>query len=179
MDKITEQICKIVRKCGDIILNAPRENMQIDAKYGQANFVTEYDGKVQDMLKEELSAVIPEATFIGEEGEQEAFLEHGKFFIVDPIDGTTPYYEELVDQSFKLAKKYYSEALDLRRSGSAALDLCAIASGRAELFFEMRLYPWDYAAGYLIVKEAGGIVTDIDGGPIQFAKPMSILAKNM
>lgn len=78
-----------------------------------------------------------------------------------------------------MAYKYFKEALDIRRSGSAALDLCAIAAGRAELYFELLISPWDYAAGYLLVKEAGGLVTDIDGKPIQFAKPTSILARNM
>ena len=50
-------------------------------------------------------------------------------------------------------------SLDVRRSGPEALDLCNIAAGRAELFFELMLSPWDYAAGALIVEEAGGIVT--------------------
>ena len=73
---------------------------------------------------------------------------------------------------------YFEKALDIRRSGSAALDLCSIAAGRAELYFELQLSPWDYAAGSLIVEEAGGVVTDIDGEPIQFERPSSILAQN-
>ena len=53
---------------------------------------------------------------------------------------------------------------DLRRFGSAALDLCAVAEGLCDGYFEYDLKPWDVAAGILIVKEAGGKVTDINGG---------------
>jgi myo-inositol-1(or 4)-monophosphatase len=53
----------------------------------------------------------------------------------------------------------------IRRPGSAALDLCDVACGRFEAFWEFRLAPWDVAAGILLVREAGGIVTDLDGKP--------------
>ncbi|HEX4936854.1 MAG TPA: inositol monophosphatase family protein [Gemmatimonadaceae bacterium] len=53
----------------------------------------------------------------------------------------------------------------VRRPGSAALDLCDVACGRFEAFWEFRLAPWDVAAGILLVREAGGIVTDLDGNP--------------
>jgi myo-inositol-1(or 4)-monophosphatase len=54
-------------------------------------------------------------------------------------------------------------AAGLRRPGSAALDLCWVASGRYEGFWELRLAPWDVAAGTLLVREAGGVVTDLAG----------------
>ncbi len=92
--------------------------------------------------------------------------------------GTAPYYETLSKKSFQMAYDYFKKALDVRRSGSAALDLCTIAAGRAELFFELKLSPWDYAAGALIVKEAGGIVTTVEGTTITLDKPCSILATN-
>lgn len=91
--------------------------------------------------------------------------------------GTSPYYEELSKQSFELAYDYFQRALDIRRSGSAALDLCSIASGRAELYFECRLSPWDYAAGALIVTEAGGMVTQLSGEKLIFDAPCSVLAR--
>jgi myo-inositol-1(or 4)-monophosphatase len=53
----------------------------------------------------------------------------------------------------------------LRRGGSAALDLCHVASGYFDAFWEHRLAPWDVAAGTLIIREAGGVVTQIDGDP--------------
>lgn len=52
----------------------------------------------------------------------------------------------------------------LRRSGSAAMDLCAIADGQAEIFWEFGLNPWDTCAGSVVVQEAGGVVTRLDGG---------------
>lgn len=55
----------------------------------------------------------------------------------------------------------------VRRAGSAALDLCCVACGRFDGFWEFNLNPWDTAAGVLIVEEAGGKVTDMRGGPFQ------------
>ncbi len=54
----------------------------------------------------------------------------------------------------------------VRRAGSAALDLCYVAAGRFDGFWEMKLGPWDLAAGSIIVREAGGQVTDFQGSPI-------------
>jgi myo-inositol-1(or 4)-monophosphatase len=51
----------------------------------------------------------------------------------------------------------------IRRAGAAALDLCDVACGRFDAFWELRLAPWDVAAGMLVVREAGGVVTDLDG----------------
>lgn len=94
------------------------------------------------------------------------------------IFGTATYYEEYAKATFDMAYDYYCKALDVRRSGSAALDLCNIAAGRAELFFELRLCPWDYAAGSLIVEEAGGVVTTIDGGELPLNEGCGVLATN-
>jgi myo-inositol-1(or 4)-monophosphatase len=55
----------------------------------------------------------------------------------------------------------------VRRAGSAALDLCYVASGRLDAFWEFNLNPWDTAAGVLLVEEAGGRVTDFHDGPFQ------------
>jgi len=55
----------------------------------------------------------------------------------------------------------------VRRAGSAALDLCSVACGRFDGFWEFNLNPWDTAAGVLIVQEAGGRVSDFSGGPFQ------------
>jgi myo-inositol-1(or 4)-monophosphatase len=55
----------------------------------------------------------------------------------------------------------------VRRAGSAALDLCSVACGRFDGFWEFNLNPWDTAAGVLMVEEAGGKITDFNGGPFQ------------
>jgi myo-inositol-1(or 4)-monophosphatase len=65
----------------------------------------------------------------------------------------------------------------VRRLGSAALDLCYVAAGRLDGFWEQSLHPWDMAAGALIVQEAGGRVTDLRGGPYS-SRGRSIVATN-
>ncbi|MBQ0125370.1 MAG: inositol monophosphatase [Clostridiales bacterium] len=94
------------------------------------------------------------------------------------VFGTAPYYKELHKKSLKLAYKYYEMALDLRRAGAASADLCDVACGRAEFFFELRLSPWDFAAASLIVCEAGGIIRTMDGNEITFGAPCSVVAAN-
>jgi len=66
----------------------------------------------------------------------------------------------------------------IRRAGSAALDLADVAAGRFEAFWELRLAPWDIAAGILLVREAGGIVTTLDGSPCRVAET-SVVAGNL
>lgn len=92
--------------------------------------------------------------------------------------GTSPYNTELARASFDMAYDYFQKCLDIRRSGSAALDLCAVAAGRAERYFELILSPWDFAAGALIVEEAGGIVTTTEGEKLPNLQKTSVLARN-
>jgi myo-inositol-1(or 4)-monophosphatase len=63
---------------------------------------------------------------------------------------------------------------DIRRFGSAALDLCAVAAGRTDAYYELDLNPWDHAAGALMAAEAGLVVTGLPGSP--FGEPMAIAA---
>ena len=65
----------------------------------------------------------------------------------------------------------------IRRAGAAALDLADVACGRFEAFWEMTLAPWDIAAGLLLIREAGGIVTDLEGNPCPVAHT-SVVAGN-
>ena len=92
--------------------------------------------------------------------------------------GSAPYDKELFPKTMEILSEYFYKALDIRRCGSAALDLCSVACGRAELYFELVVSPWDFAAGKLIVEEAGGIVTTLDGESLSFEGKTSILAKN-
>ena len=80
--------------------------------------------------------------------------------------GTTPYNPELADRCFGLMKSAFLAGLDVRREGAAALDLCSVAAGRAGVYCELSLSLWDYAAGKLIVEEAGGICRTIDGAAL-------------
>jgi myo-inositol-1(or 4)-monophosphatase len=67
---------------------------------------------------------------------------------------------------------------DLRRGGSAALDLCFLASGRLDGFWELDLRPWDYAAGVLMIREAGGRISGLSGEPSWSAAGGGIIAGN-
>lgn len=90
--------------------------------------------------------------------------------------GCSSYNREQTDYTFRLLRQLFDRALDLRSSGSAALDLCYVASGRVNLFFEYQLSPWDYCAGSLILSEAGGQATQLSGIPLDMEKPGSVLA---
>ena len=73
--------------------------------------------------------------------------------------------------------KMILKAQAVRRAGSAALELAYVAAGRFDGFWELKLHPWDIAAGWLLVEEAGGIVTDLGGNNYYLESP-SILASN-
>lgn len=83
--------------------------------------------------------------------------------------GSSPYDMQLADRCFELVEKAFTASLDVRREGSAALDLCSAASGRAGVYFELALSPWDYAAGTLLVREAGGVCFTAEGEEIRLA----------
>lgn len=72
--------------------------------------------------------------------------------------------KEMIDLYLKAFRGVFENVSDIRRAGSAAIDLAYVAAGRFEGFFELKLSPWDIAAGSLLIKEAGGIITDFGGG---------------
>ena len=82
------------------------------------------------------------------------------------IVGTSPYEREKTDRVFDMVKRIFQRSADIRRLGSAELDLCWVACGRADCYVEYNLKPWDYAAGTLIAQEAGATATRLDGGPM-------------
>lgn len=92
--------------------------------------------------------------------------------------GSSPYDKKLFAKTIEILSEYFYQSLDIRRSGSAALDLCSVACGRADVYFELQVSPWDFAAGKLIVEEAGGVVTSLEGAPLTFDGKTSIIAKN-
>ena len=240
-----EDITQIALDAGKIMLDAERP--RIMEKSGHANFCTETDEKIQAFLIDRLTALVPEASFLGEEDGQDVFtskMSKGYCFVIDPIDGTSnfiyayrpsvvsiallkdgkpyigvvynpydkmmfsataghgaymngekimsadtplshslaifgtaPYYTELQEKTFEIAKKLLPLCVDLRRSGTSAWDMCCVALGRANLYFEMKLQLWDYAAAALIAKEADCIVTDMDGNPLSYKGSTSALCR--
>ena len=238
------EIARVVRQCGEWMLQADRTKAHTQTKEGHGNFVTVYDKRNQEYCREQFLKLLPEAVFVGEEEDIHAQIREGLAFIVDPIDGTanfirdykescvsvallrdakpwigvvynpyldelftaekghgaflngapirvsentldnalvlfgtTPYDTSLADHTFDIAKKLFIAATDIRRSGSAALDICDVACGRADLFFELRLSPWDHAAASVILTEAGGKLTQCDLSPEIFNVPCSVFAR--
>ncbi len=245
--ELIEKLAGAAREAGEIMKEAAARGPRVMSKDGHANFVTEYDQKVQEFLFSRLGAILPEAHFMGEEEGQEVFMEEygkGYTFVIDPIDGTSnfmksyfpsvtsiallkdgkpyigviyipqsdqmfyaqkdcgaymngeqihtspsplaeslvgmgtsPYYGERISgAALQLALHYLSRSIDIRRSGSAAFDLCMVACGRTGMFYEPVLCLWDYGAGALIVQEAGGVVTDMEGGPLNYTGKSSLIA---
>lgn len=236
-EKLIELVCKAGRK----LLTG--EGRTVTEKEGIGNYVTELDKALQEQLREELSSLVPEAGFQGEEGGKTQTT--GLRWIVDPIDGTTnfvrnlhyscvsvalamdntpllgvvynPYldicysaekdkgafcngaplhvsentidrslvsvgftsYErEQTDRMFRLFRGLFDQCEDIRSFGSAALDLCAVGAGGLDVFTELQLHPWDYAAASCIITEAGGIITNLTGDPLPLDTSSGVLAGN-
>ncbi len=87
------------------------------------------------------------------------------------------YRKELAMPCFEVSERLYPRINDIRRIGTAALELSLMAEGAGELYFEIRLSPWDHAAALTILKEAGGCYTGI-GGDVSFEGPSPVLAAN-
>lgn len=205
---------------------------------GAADFVTNVDVAVQEFLTKELNEAFPEINMIAEEKENLNLSEEKKYWILDPIDGTTnliydyrmsavslglyengditlgvvynpftdemftavrgegaylngrpihtsedvelknavisygscPYDKSHAKDLFKLFERIFVNCADFRRTGSAALDFCYVACGRQHGFLELNLKPWDYAAGCLIVEEAGGVSSRWNGEKLPYLK---------
>ena len=133
-------------------------------------------GVVYDPIHEEL--------FTGESG-RGAFLNGTKLDVSTTetlqhallVTGFPYDLQDDLEGNLRLFKRFMGTARAIRRDGSAALDLCYVACGRYDGFWEEKLGPWDTAAGALIVQEAGGQVTGMSGGPFHYMRKQ-IVASN-
>ena len=234
------QVINIVKEASKLM----KEEITIEQKGNDSNFVTSADVNVQYYLEERLPKLIPGSEFLGEEEEKESIT--GEYvWVVDPIDGTSnfirglgasgisvglvkngkpylgviydPYKDEmfyaehgkgaflngkpiqvsdrdfrhatictaaslyskdLAEPCFDILKRVYYQADDFRRFGTAVLELAYLAAGRIELFFEMRLFPWDMAAGIVLIREAGGFVEILHEEGLPLNRPAGIIASN-
>ncbi len=89
--------------------------------------------------------------------------------------GSSPYESSLAPLTARSMEQILLHCADIRRSGTAARDLCDIAAGRCEASFEWQLQPWDYCAGSLLVEEAGGKAGNILGGGLTYTGAISFL----
>jgi myo-inositol-1(or 4)-monophosphatase len=81
-----------------------------------------------------------------------------------------------MQRGLELYKKFSLNAQACRRLGSAALDMCYVAAGRMDIYFEISVNSYDIAAGILLVQEAGGYITKFDGSTDLLLDPMSVIA---
>lgn len=91
--------------------------------------------------------------------------------------GTSPYAKDKADITFTIMHDIFIHARDIRRSGSAVLDICYVACGRVDAFYEASLAPWDYAAAALILQEAGGSI-HVPDGAWGYTKLLSLIMGN-
>lgn len=236
-----EQITSIVREAANLM---KPENIDIEQKGNDSNYVTTADVNVQNFLKEKLLALLPESSFVGEEGDEQ-YADTEYIWVVDPIDGTSnfirdlglsaisvgllknrkpyigvvyqPYRDEMyaaevgkgafmngkrihvsdrdfrhshlcsamslynkdyAPPCFRIIERVYNESDDLRRLGTAAVELVYLAAGRVELYFEIRLFPWDVAGAIPIITEAGGYVDLMFEDELPLDRPMPVIAAN-
>ncbi|TDQ17173.1 myo-inositol-1(or 4)-monophosphatase [Algoriphagus boseongensis] len=232
ISKLLEQTQEVAKEVGAFI-RKERSHFNVDKveHKGFNDLVSYVDKEAERQIVEKLSAILPEAGYITEEGTNTTQAEVYNW-VIDPLDGTTnfihgipvfsvsialmekdqvilgvvyeinrhecfyakkgggafcndtpiqvskapdlaaslistgfPYYNfELIDRYLNSMKSLMQKTHGLRRLGSAAVDLCYVATGRTEGFFEYNLNSYDVAAGTLIVQEAGGTVTDFIGG---------------
>lgn len=92
--------------------------------------------------------------------------------------GTAPYRRNEMDGNFRRIERVYLNSHDVRRFGCTALELCYLACGRADGYFEFGTKPWDIAAGWLILREAGGEAVSVDGSRPPLDRESAIVATN-
>jgi myo-inositol-1(or 4)-monophosphatase len=244
LEILRKEVLNIVKKTGQYIYSqAGQAGLQVETK-SENSLVTKVDKEAERQLVRGLQKLLPNASFITEEGtvkQEESNIQ----WIIDPLDGTTnfiqniPFYstsvalqidgeivlgvvnliplemafhaikgggafqdtkeikvsskaelkESIVATGFpyernNIQNELYQPFLQvlnnvrgMRRLGSAALDLAFVASGRMDAYFETNLNPWDVAAGILLVKEAGGRLSDYQGGN-DFYSGRKIVASN-
>ena len=125
-----------------------------------------------------------DALYTAEQGKG-AFCNGSPIHVSDrPLDhsiailGTATYDHSYIDATLTLTRRMLERTLDLRSFAAAVLDLCHVAAGRAELFCECILSPWDFAAGTLLVQEAGGVVSDFSGAPLPLTEKSAVFCAN-
>ena len=102
--------------------------------------------------------------------------EHIKSTLI--LSETNPYSDRETNMYAAVFGELFKDCIDYRITGSAALDCCYIACGRGGVFVSENLKPWDYAAGVIIIQEAGGVMTQWDGEELRYFGGSTFLATN-
>lgn len=88
------------------------------------------------------------------------------------------YNKDYAPVCIDIVAELYEKCNDIRRFGSCAVELCYLAAGKCDLYFEIRVFPWDYAGAFLILKEAGGILTGWNSEKLLFNKATVLVGAN-
>src|SRR6266513_2534053 len=140
----------------------------ISHKEGVNNLVTEADHASEKAILNTIKSQFPDHYILSEETEViKACL----------VTGFPYTYINIANGPLEIFERLIRKGVPVRRLGSAAIDLCWVACGRFDGFYEHKLEAWDSAAGYLIVEEAGGKVTDFTGNKFSHYQP-HVLATN-
>lgn len=231
---------------GDYLSSGFGQALTVDTKASPTDFVTEYDRGAEERILSLIMSRHPDSGFIAEESGLSIKDRDGLIWIIDPLDGTTNFVQQIPLFATSIAATYRGEVLaaaiyippfkelfvamkgqgaylngkrihvskqdDLHRAifatgfpydlgkapqerirpinrllisgarirdtGSAVLNIAYVAAGRLDAWFMEAPSPWDVAAGLLLVQEAKGVVTHMDGSPYSLLSPVSALASN-
>ncbi|MBI9072580.1 MAG: inositol monophosphatase [Melioribacteraceae bacterium] len=239
-----DKIITIAKEAGEVLREGFNQNFKIEFKTNEANLVTEYDKKSEDLIIDFINKEFPAHSVLAEESG--ASPKNSEYtWIIDPLDGTTNFahglpifsvsigltknkeiiagavYDVMYDKlysaekgsgafcngkkinvskndilgrsvlvtgfpydigekpgkNFEIFTQFTKKTRAVRRLGSAAIDLCYVASGVFDAFWEGDLNAWDMCAGAILVEEAGGKVSNYKGEPIDIFNKQ-ILASN-
>ena len=163
---------KATRSAGPIINRASLDLDLLKVNTESPNdFVTEIDHEAEAIIIETLLGAYSGHDILAEEsGSTHGTKDSEYVWIIDPLDGTTTFLHGFQFRKGDNFKRYLQmlEAMmpacaGLRRPGAAELDLCYMAAGYTDGFFETGLSPWDIAAGPLMITEAGGLIGNFTG----------------
>jgi myo-inositol-1(or 4)-monophosphatase len=198
-DMIKEALKKNFEGCGFLCEESGQDNLNspytfiIDPLDGTVNFAKQIPFFAVNIALKKQNDIIFSTTYSPMTSElfyalkgKGAYLNNHQIFVskqkeLSKAFGATgfPYkVQENVKASLKPIENLLKKGVPLRRLGSAALDLAYIAAGRFDIFFESYLEPWDYASGLLLVKEAGGTISDFQNNPLPVTKSSNVLATN-
>lgn len=138
-------------------------------------------GVIYDPLRDEcFTAVAGGGAYLETVDMKQRLQVSGAATLLESLLATGFPYDRHHSQQDNLAQfgAFLKKAQGIRRAGAAALDMAYVAAGRFDGYWEYKLNSWDIAAGWLLVKEAGGRVSAIDGRPFQLAEKVSLVASN-
>jgi len=157
------------RECGSLLLEAWRQPKRGYEEKAPGDLVSETDLASEELARSILLTHTPEAHFLAEESadsrsgpsNEDQLTYRGLLATGWPFRR-----KEILDSYFEIFTRVLRAAQGVRRAGAAAVDLAYTSAGRLEGFWEYGLSIWDIAAGALLVREAGGAVSDFGGGEL-------------